>query len=136
MRGAKQALVVVDMPYGSYATPQAALANAQALINETGADAVKLEGGEDMAEVIRLLVSKGIAVMGHVGLLPQSVSEAKGFRYQGKTDEEAAKIVRDARAVEAAGAHRVQWRWGRGRGASRCQRMGRGSIPRTDRRTM
>ncbi|MDX1974083.1 MAG: 3-methyl-2-oxobutanoate hydroxymethyltransferase [Rickettsiales bacterium] len=99
------ALVVVDLPFGSYeASPQQALDHAKRLLAETGAQAVKLEGGQSMETTIRLLVKEGIAVMGHVGLLPQSVTDPSGFRTKGKTPEEARQILEDALAVERAGA--------------------------------
>jgi 3-methyl-2-oxobutanoate hydroxymethyltransferase len=99
-----KALVVVDMPFGTYRSKEQALASCQRVMAETGAQAVKLEGGVDMAETIRFLVGHGIAVMGHVGLLPQRVATPDGYRYQGRTDAEAAVILEDAKAVEKAGA--------------------------------
>ena len=105
VRGARHAAVVVDMPFGSYQqSPQQAFANAARVLAETGAQAVKLEGGVEMAETIRFLTQRGIPVCGHVGLMPQSVNVAGGFRATGRTDDEAAKVTEDARAVAAAGA--------------------------------
>ena len=105
MRGSERALVVVDMPYGTYEkSPADALANARKLVEQTGAQAVKLEGGVAIEATIRHLTSNGIAVMGHVGLQPQSVEIYGGYKIQGKTDESAAQILADAVAVEKAGA--------------------------------
>lgn len=104
-RGAPDALVVVDMPYGSYEqSPDHALKNARRLIKETGCAAVKLEGGQDMAATIAYLVAEGITVMGHVGLLPQSVEKMGGYKIQGRDALQADKVRADARAVAAAGA--------------------------------
>lgn len=103
-RGAPQAFIVVDMPFMSYQTGVAdALRNAGRLIKETGADAVKLEGGENIAPQIRALVESGIPVMGHLGLTPQSVLAFGGYKVQGKSDTASAKILGDAKAIEAAG---------------------------------
>ena len=105
VRGSEQAIVVIDMPFGSYeASPQQAFENAARVLKETGAAAVKLEGGEPMADTIAFLTSRGIPVMGHVGLMPQSVHADGGFRTQGKDDESARKVRADAEAVEQAGA--------------------------------
>lgn len=101
----QKALVVVDLPYGTYEkSKEQALASARRIIDETGAGAVKLEGGRDRADIIRHLVSSGIPVMGHVGLLPQRVREMGGFKTQGKTPEDAERILQDALAVQEAGA--------------------------------
>jgi 3-methyl-2-oxobutanoate hydroxymethyltransferase len=105
MRGSETALVVVDMPFGSYQeSPAQAFRNAARLMSESGCGAVKLEGGEEMAETVRFLVRRGIPVCGHVGLMPQAVNAAGGFRAQGKEEAEAAKVAADARAVAEAGA--------------------------------
>lgn len=102
------ALVVVDMPFGSYENSSAqAVESAKRIIAETGAGAVKLEGGRDRAAQIRAIVECGIAVMGHVGLLPQRAEEFGGFKTQGKTPESADAILADALAVEEAGAFSV-----------------------------
>ena len=104
-RGVKRALLVADMPYGSYHTGAGeAVTNALRLIKEGGAEAVKLEGGERRLEVISRMVEAEIPVMGHVGLTPQSVNALGGFRVQGRTADTAEQLLRDARAVEAAGA--------------------------------
>lgn len=104
----KSACVVVDMPFGSYESSiDLALKNAQRIINETGCDAVKLEGGVDMEETIKTLVQNGIPVMGHIGLQPQSVKKEGGYKIKGKTDTEIVKLLEDAHAVERAGAFAV-----------------------------
>lgn len=95
---------IVDLPAGSYATPELALRNARRLLEEGGAHMVKLEGGTAMAETVRTLVDQGIPVCGHVGLLPQSVQRFGGYRVQGRDLESATAILADARALEAAGA--------------------------------
>lgn len=106
-RGLKRALMVVDMPFGSYEeSPQQALRNTARIMAETGAGAVKLEGGQHMAETIRFLVQRGIPVMAHIGLTPQSVNTLGGYRVQGNGDD-AARILDDARAVSVAGAFSV-----------------------------
>jgi len=105
VRGSWHALVAVDMPFGSYeASPDQAFANAARVMKETGAAAVKLEGGEAMAETIAFLVARGIPVIGHVGLTPQAVNALGGYRARGRDEAEAAKILADARAVSDAGA--------------------------------
>jgi len=107
-RGTKHALLVADMPYGSYHTGAGeAVLNALRLIKEGGAEAVKLEGGERRLEVISRMVEAEIPVMGHVGLTPQSVNALGGFRVQGRTADAAEHLMRDARAVEAAGAFSI-----------------------------
>ncbi|MBO5303889.1 MAG: 3-methyl-2-oxobutanoate hydroxymethyltransferase [Lachnospiraceae bacterium] len=107
-RGAKEALVVIDMPFMSYqVSVQDAVINAGRLMKEGGAGAVKLEGGEQVAEQIKAIVNASIPVMGHVGLTPQSINAFGGFKVQGKTEETAKKLIRDAKAVEEAGAFAV-----------------------------
>lgn len=104
-RGARRALLVADMPFMSYqASVSDALRNAARLLAEGGADAVKLEGGQSVAVTVRALVETGIAVMGHIGLTPQSVSALGGFKVQGGSIEVARRLLDDARALEAAGA--------------------------------
>jgi len=106
-RGAEKALVVGDMPFMSYQTsPADALTNAARFLREAGAQAVKLEGGEVMAETVRVLTERGIPVMGHVGYTPQS-SYKIGRRVQGRSLEDARKLVRDAQALDEAGAFSV-----------------------------
>ena len=107
-RGAHRALVVADMPYGSYHAELAeSLRNAVRFVKEAGAEAVKVEGGERRIELIARMVEAEIPVMGHVGLTPQSIHALGGYRVQGKTPDAAEQLVRDARAVEAAGAFAV-----------------------------
>jgi 3-methyl-2-oxobutanoate hydroxymethyltransferase len=108
MRGSARACVVVDMPAGSYEDSAAqALASARRIIGETGCQAVKLEGGVDMALQIAAIVAAGIPVMGHIGLLPQSVEKDGGYKIKGRTDETIAALMADALAVEKAGAFSV-----------------------------
>jgi 3-methyl-2-oxobutanoate hydroxymethyltransferase len=108
VRGAARACIVVDLPFGTYQqSPQQAFANAARVLAETGASAVKLEGGVEMAETISFLTARGIPVCGHVGLMPQAVNIAGGFRATGRTDDEAAKVTADAHAVAQAGAFAV-----------------------------
>ena len=104
-RGTRRALVVADMPYGSYHEDLPdSLHNAMRFVKEAGAEAVKVEGGERRLELISRLTEAEIPVMGHVGLTPQSVNALGGYRVQGKTADAAEQLIRDARAVEAAGA--------------------------------
>ena len=106
-RGAEQALIVGDLPFMSYTVDVAqALHNAGRIV-QAGAQAVKLEGGENVAETVRRIVDCGIPVMGHVGLTPQSVNRFSGYRVRGKQAGEAAQIVRDTEALEQAGAFAV-----------------------------
>jgi 3-methyl-2-oxobutanoate hydroxymethyltransferase len=108
MRGAKKALVVVDMPFGSYEeSPQVAFRNAARVISETGAQAVKLEGGERMAETVHYLTQRGIPVMGHIGLTPQRIQIFGGFKTQGRTEAEWPAIEADAKAIADAGAFAI-----------------------------
>jgi len=108
MRGAGDTLVIVDMPFGTYEEgKEEAYRNAVRVMKETGAAGVKLEGGVPMAETIEFLVKRGIPVLAHIGLMPQAINTAGGFRAHGKTEEEAIEIVADAKAVEAAGAFAV-----------------------------
>ncbi|MHC0053501.1 3-methyl-2-oxobutanoate hydroxymethyltransferase [Actibacterium sp. D379-3] len=106
-RGMSQAMMVVDMPFGSYEeNPQQAFRNAARIMGETGAAAVKLEGGVEMAPTIRFLVARGIPVMAHIGLTPQAINTLGGYKVQGR-GADAARIVADADAVAAAGAFAV-----------------------------
>lgn len=105
VRGSRKAMVVVDLPFGSYGeSPAQAYRSAARVLAETGAAAVKLEGGAEMAETVRFLVQRGVPVMGHVGLKPQMVHATGGFRAQGRTEAEAAQIRTDATAIAEAGA--------------------------------
>jgi len=108
MRGSRRALVVVDMPFGSYeASREQAFQNAARVLKETGCGAIKLEGGQRMAETIAFLSGRGIPVMGHVGLTPQAINALGSFRAQGRREEEWGAIEADARAVAQAGAFAV-----------------------------
>ena len=107
-RGVRHALVVADMPYGSYhGDMNEALKNAMRFVKEAGAEAVKVEGGERRLELIAKLSEAEIPVMGHIGLTPQSVNAFGGYRVQGKTPSAAEQLLRDARSVEAAGAFAI-----------------------------
>ena len=108
MRGSQRALVVVDMPFGTYEeSPQIAFRNAARIIQETGCSAVKLEGGVRMAETIRFLSLRGIPVMAHIGLTPQMIQVLGGFKTQGRTAAEWPAIEADSQAVADAGAFAV-----------------------------
>ena len=108
MRGARRALVVVDMPFGTYEEgPSIAFRNAARVMKETDCGAVKLEGGRRMAETIHFLVERGIPVMAHIGLTPQSINVLGGFKTQGRTRDEWGRIEEDARVVAEAGAFAV-----------------------------
>ncbi|PBC01907.1 3-methyl-2-oxobutanoate hydroxymethyltransferase [Mesorhizobium sp. WSM3860] len=108
MRGSAKACVVVDMPAGSYeASVAQAVASARRITAETGCQAVKLEGGVDMAAQIAAIVAEGIPVMGHIGLQPQSVDKDGGYKIKGRSRENIAALFRDAEAVEKAGAFSV-----------------------------
>ena len=104
-RGCNDALVVADMPFGSYqGSPQSAFENAVRLVGEGGAHMVKIEGGTAMAETVTFLVDRGIPVCGHIGLTPQSVNQLGGFRVQGREESAAEALRRDARNLAEAGA--------------------------------
>ena len=108
MRGSKRALVVVDMPFGSYeASKEQAFMNAARVLKETGCGAIKVEGGARMAETIAFLVERGVPVMAHVGLTPQSINVIGSFRAQGREEADWARIEEDALAVAQAGAFSV-----------------------------
>ncbi len=108
VRGSKQSLIVVDMPFGTYEeSPAVAFRNAARVMKETDCGAIKLEGGRRMAETIRFLVDRGIPVMAHIGLTPQTVKVLGGFKTQGTTQREWAAIEEDARLVAEAGAFSV-----------------------------
>src|SRR5476651_2582805 len=108
MRGSKRALVVVDMPFGTYeASKEQAFMNAVRVLKETGCGAIKLEGGTRMAETIAFLVERGVPVMGHVGLTPQSINTIGSFRAQGRDEADWEPIEADAMAVADAGAFAV-----------------------------
>ncbi len=108
VRGSKRALVVIDMPFGTYEeSPSVAFRNAARVMKETDCGAVKLEGGRRMAETIRFLVDRGIPVMAHIGLTPQSINVLGGFKTQGRTMDQWAAIEEDARLVTESGAFAV-----------------------------
>ncbi len=108
MRGSARACVIVDMPFGSTGeSPSRAYRNAARIMAETGCGGVKIEGGVEMAETVAFLAARGIPVLGHVGLKPQSVHSMGGFHTQGRTEDEAAAIVADAQAIQNAGAFAV-----------------------------
>ena len=102
--GAKNSFVVCDMPFGTYDNKEEALKNAMRVYKETQADCVKIEGGESRADIIEHLTSHGIAVCGHIGLLPQSVRSEGGYKVKGKDNIQREHLLRDAKAVQKAGA--------------------------------
>ena len=102
--GAKSAYIVADMPFGTYQTPKQALKNATKIFKETKADAVKLEGGEEKAETIKLLTDNAIAVVAHIGLMPQFSRSEGGYKVKGKDEISKAKLIKDAKALQEAGA--------------------------------
>lgn len=107
MRSSAQALIVVDLPFGAYQeSPEQAFRSAARIMAETGCAAVKLEGGEEMAETVRFLTRRGVPVMGHVGLMPQSVNTAGGFKVQGR-GHEGEQVMADAVAIAEAGAFSI-----------------------------
>ncbi|MFA6740632.1 MAG: 3-methyl-2-oxobutanoate hydroxymethyltransferase [Arcobacteraceae bacterium] len=105
--GAKTAFVITDMPFGTYINKDQALQNAIKVYQETNAAAIKIEGGEDRADIIKHLTSNSIAVMGHIGLMPQYVRSEGGYKVRGKTKEDEEQLIRDAIAVEKAGAFSI-----------------------------
>lgn len=108
MRGVEHACVITDLPFGSYQElPEAAYRTSARVLRETGAAGVKLEGGEEMAETVSFLTARGIPVLGHVGMMPQSVNAYGGFAARGKTKAEAKKILADGNAIAKAGAFAV-----------------------------
>lgn len=102
--GAKNSFVICDMPFGTYTSKEIALQNAIRVFRETPADCVKIEGGADKAEIVQYLTTNAIAVCGHIGLLQQSVRSEGGYKVKGKTQQEAEQLIKDAQAIEAAGA--------------------------------
>lgn len=104
VRGVENAMVIGDLPFGSYnQSKEQAIANATRLMKEGGCDAVKLEGGVEMAEITKAIVDAGIPVMGHIGLTPQTISKLGGFKVQGKGVQEAEKLLKSALALQEAG---------------------------------
>lgn len=108
MRGSKKSMVIIDMPFGSYeASPEQAFTSASRILKETGAEAVKLEGGIAMAPTVAFLTARGIPVMGHIGLTPQAVNILGGYAARGKDNAERDRILADAKAIEKAGAFSI-----------------------------
>lgn len=108
MRGSERAMVVIDMPFGSYeSSPEQAFASATRLLKETGAQAVKIEAGATAAPTVAFLTKRGVPVMSHVGLLPQNVNVDGAFKAKGRTPEERARIIADAKASDEAGAFAI-----------------------------
>lgn len=108
VRGSYHSVVIVDMPFGSYEeSPEHAIRSATRIMKETGAAAVKMEGGEAMAETVAFMTARGIPVMGHVGLTPQAVNILGGHKVQGRDDATAAKVIADAKAIDEAGAFSI-----------------------------
>ncbi len=108
MRGSQNAIIVVDMPYGTYEDSiEQSLITAKRIIEETKCDAVKLEGGSDMADRIKAITDAGIPVMAHIGLQPQSVEKEGGYKIKGKTEESIERLLADAKAIEKSGAFSV-----------------------------
>lgn len=108
MRGSQNACVVVDLPFGSYQeSKEQAFNTAARVLKETGCNAIKLEGGAEMAETVDFLTQRGIPVLGHVGLMPQLVNTTGGYRSLGRNEKETAKIRRDAKAIDDAGAFAI-----------------------------
>lgn len=103
-KGAPETFVICDMPFGTYTDEKMALANASRVYQETTAHAVKIEGGVERAHIIKALTSNSIAVVGHIGLMPQFVRSEGGYIVKGKTEDEALQLIEDAKAIEAAGA--------------------------------
>ncbi|HXV27467.1 MAG TPA: 3-methyl-2-oxobutanoate hydroxymethyltransferase [bacterium] len=137
-RGVKQALVVADMPFGSYDTPERALRNARRFIQEGRADAVKLEGGARVRNQIQVLIRSGIPVMGHLGMTPQTASQLGGYRVQGRDKKQAQEILKDAELLDRLGvfslvlecvpallAHKITRK-------IKCPSIGIGAGPKTD----
>lgn len=107
-RGVKRAFLIVDMPFLSYSvSPEQAVLNAGELMQKAGAEAVKVEGGREIAPAVERIAAAGIPVMGHIGLTPQSVHKLGGYRVQGRHDESAQRLLADARAIEEAGAFSI-----------------------------
>ena len=108
MRGTRRSCVVVDMPFGTYQeSPEMAFRNAARIMKEVGCAGVKFEGGVEMAPTVKFLSERGIPVMGHIGLMPQSVNTAGGFKSRGRDDDDAKRILADARAIADAGAFAI-----------------------------
>lgn len=137
-RAVRRALLVADMPFGSYDTPEKAVSNAQRFLKEANADAVKLEGGLKIREQLKALIGVGIPVMGHVGMLPQSINEMGGYKVQGKNKAQADKILEDAVLLDELGAFSIvlecipQTLGARITKEVKCPTIGIGAGPKTD----
>jgi len=107
VRGAKRPLIVGDMPFGTYLNPEQAVFNACRIIKESGVDTVKLEGGREVAHIVKAIVRAGIPVLGHIGLTPQRATMLGGYKVQGVDAESAMDIIEDAKSLEEAGAYGV-----------------------------
>lgn len=108
IRGTSKALVVVDMPFGSYeASREQAFLNASRILKESGAGAIKMEGGAHFADTVAFLVQRGVPVMGHIGLTPQAVNVMGGFKVQGRAPDDERRLLEDARAISEAGAFAI-----------------------------
>ncbi|MEA1891368.1 MAG: 3-methyl-2-oxobutanoate hydroxymethyltransferase [Campylobacterota bacterium] len=103
-QGAKNSFIICDMPFGTYTNKEDALKNSTRVFQESDADCVKIEGGVDKAQTVKYLVDNGVAVCGHIGLLPQAVRAEGGYKVKGKTSKEQLSLIEDARAIEDAGA--------------------------------
>ncbi len=103
-KGAKRALIVLDMPFGYYTCKKDALKNAIKVYKNSKADAIKIEGGKEKAHIIKYLTKNSIAVMGHIGLMPQSVRSEGGYKIKGKDEDNIKSLIQDAKAIEEAGA--------------------------------
>lgn len=103
-RGAPETFIMTSMPYGSYATPEIAVINALRMMKESGADALKMQGGKEKAPIIKAIADAGVPIMSHVGMCPHFMHHYGGFKLQGKTAEAALAMIEDAKAIEAAGA--------------------------------
>jgi len=136
--GSSLSMVVLDMPFGSYMTPDQALENAVRVYRETCADAVKIEGGAERAETVARLTSNGIAVVSHIGLMPQFVRSEGGYRVRGRSEEDIETLIEDAKALEEAGAFMIILEGMKSEAAERITRevsiptVGIGAGPDTD----
>ncbi|MEA3513561.1 MAG: 3-methyl-2-oxobutanoate hydroxymethyltransferase [Campylobacterota bacterium] len=102
--GAKNTFIICDMPFGTYIDKETAFFNAKRVYQETDADAVKIEGGVEKADIVKYLVENSIAVVGHIGLMPQNVRSEGGYKIKGKDEQDIQKLIEDAKAIELAGA--------------------------------
>ncbi|PAF49092.1 3-methyl-2-oxobutanoate hydroxymethyltransferase [Helicobacter sp. 12S02232-10] len=105
--GAKKSFIIADMPFGSYQNSKMAVKNALKFYQKTSADAIKLEGGKERSESVRAIVKEGVAVIGHIGLMPQFARSEGGYKIKGRSEKEASKLIDDALAIEDAGASMI-----------------------------